>query len=89
MTNVKTGHPSHLPYIELTDKGRKISFRRDCLEEIEIQRKVNEQDWKLLVKNIRTPYTDEESFPDGTKLSYSIKLTENGEEKEYILDARL
>lgn len=89
MTNTSTNHPQHIPYIELTEEGRKISFRKDCLDEVEIYRKVNENDWELLIKDIRTPYTDQEEFPAGTLLSYSIRLGSAGEEKPYELDVRL
>jgi hypothetical protein len=87
MTQISTEHPQHIPYIELTEQGRKISFRKECLEEIEIRRKVNENDWSPLAKNIRTPYIDEEDFPSGTKLSYAIRIGE--QENDYILDLKL
>lgn len=89
MTNSSTKHPQHIPYIELTDEGRKISFRKDCLDEVEIYRKVDENERELLIKNIRTPYIDQEEFPAGTQLSYSIRLVSSGEEKPYELDVRL
>lgn len=89
MTDSSTNHPSHIPYIELTDQGRKISFRKDCLDEVEIYRKVDENEQELLVKNIRTPYIDQEEFPAGTHLSYAIRLTSAGDEKPYELDVRL
>lgn len=89
MTNVSTDHPNHIPYIELTEEGRKISFRRDCFGEIEILRKVNDQNWELLVKEVRTPYIDEEKFPPGTKLTYSIRLEEDKKKKKFSLDVRL
>lgn len=89
MTTLNTDHPNHLPYIELVEEGRKISFRRDCLGDLEIFRKVNDKDEALLIKKARTPYVDEEEFPPGTKLNYSIRLEENGEEKQYELEVRL
>lgn len=88
MTSVSTEHPYGLPYIELTGKGRKISFRKDCLEDVAILRKVNEGEWEKLVKNTRSPYVDEESFPTGTKLSYVIELN-SGSNRRYEVEARL
>lgn len=89
MTKINTDHPNHIPYIELTEKGRKISFHRDCFGEIEIWRRVNEQDWELLIQKIRTPYVDQEKFPPRTRLTYSIRLEENEEKKQFNLDVQL
>ena len=89
MTDVNTDHPNHLPYIELIESARKISFRRDCFGEIEILRKVNNGNWELLIKKVRTPYIDEEKFPSGTKLSYVIRLEENDEKKQFNLNVWL
>ncbi|MEX2336811.1 MAG: hypothetical protein WD555_06035 [Fulvivirga sp.] len=89
MTDINTGHPENLPYIELREGKRKISFRRDCFGKIEILRKVNDGDWKLLIRKVRTPYVDEERFPAGTKLSYEIKLEENEETKQFNFNVRL
>lgn len=89
MTNVKTGHPGDLPYIELTEKGRQISFRRDCFGEIKIYRQINDGEPELLIERIRTPYVDSDNFPEGTKLSYTIELEQKEGTKQYTLEARL
>lgn len=68
---------------------RKIYFRRDCFGAIEISRRVNDGGWKLLIQKVRTPYVDEEKFPPGTKLSYSIRLEENEEKKQFSPDVQL
>jgi hypothetical protein len=89
MTNVQTDHPSGLPYIELTEEGRQISFRRDCFGEIKIYRQINDGASELLIERIRTPYVDTDNFPEGTKLSYTIELEQNNVQKQYTLEARL
>ncbi|WP_114780600.1 hypothetical protein [Botryobacter ruber] len=89
MTNVSTDHPAGIPYIELTDEGRKISFRKDCLGELKILRKVNESDWETLIQRTNPPYVDQEAFPRGTKLTYAIELELHNEKKEYELEVRL
>ena len=89
MTNVQKDHPNGIPYIELTEAGRRISFRRDCLGEVKIFRQVNDGEPQLLIQGIRTPYVDAESFPGGTKLSYTIELELNDEKKQYTLEARI
>lgn len=89
MTDIKTDHPEHIPQVELVESGRKISFRRDWFGEIKIMRKVNDQDWTVLIEKARTPYIDEEEFPAGTELSYIIQLDENNERKQFQLDVHL
>lgn len=89
MTNVQTGHPNGLPYIEFTENGRQISFRRDCFGKIKIFRQVNDGEPELLIQRTRTPYVDADRFPKGTKLTYTIELEQNNEEKQYTLEARL
>ena len=89
MTDVRTNHPNGIPYIELTEEGRKISFRKECLGNVKIFRKVNEEDRKKLIQDTRTPFVDTEKFPEGTVLSYTIELDQDGEKHEYQLEARL
>ena len=89
MTDVRTNHPIGIPYIELTEEGRKISFRKECLGNVKIFRKVNEEDRKMLIQDTRTPFVDTEDFPEGTVLSYTIELDQDGEKHEYQLEARL
>ncbi|WP_247236788.1 hypothetical protein [Telluribacter sp. SYSU D00476] len=89
MTEVSTDHPSGLPYIELTEQGRKISFRKECLGDVKIFRKVNDGEEELLVQGIRTPYTDADSFPEGSKLTYTIELDQDRQKHQYHLEARL
>ena len=89
MTDVSTNHPSGLPYIELLEEGRKISFRRDCFGEIRIQRKVNEGEWEVLAERIRSPFVDAEPFPAGTKISYAVELELSKKVHKYKLDVRL
>lgn len=89
MTDVSTDHPYGLPYIELNEEGRQLSFRKDCLGTIKISRKVNDGNWEMLIQRTSTPFTDTEAFPEGTRLAYSIELEQNGEKKEYQLEALL
>jgi hypothetical protein len=89
MTNIQTDHPGGLPYIEFTEEGRQISFRRDCFGEIKIYRQVNDGESELLIQQTRTPYVDPDNFPKGTKLSYTVELEQNKEKKQYTLEARL
>lgn len=89
MTDVSTDHPSGIPYIELVEQGRQISFRRDCFGEIKIYRKVDEDDWELLIQQTRTPYVDSADFPSGTKLSYRIELEQDKQVHKYHLEVRL
>ena len=89
MTNVQTGHPSGLPYVELKQGGRQISFQKDCLGEIKIHRQVNDGEPELLVQRTSTPYTDTDNFPEGTKLTYAIELDQNNEKHQYQLEVRL
>ena len=89
MTDVSTDHPSGIPYIELVEQGRKISFRRDCLGEVKIYRKINDEDWKLLIQQVRTPYVDAEDFPSGTTISYAIELDQENKKNKYNLEVRL
>lgn len=89
MTDVSTDHPYGLPYIELNEKGRQISFRKDCLGEVKIYRKVNDGEWDMLIQRTRTPFTDTEAFPNGTRLGYTIELEQSGEKKQYNLEALL
>lgn len=89
MTSISIEHPYGIPKIELVDKGRKISFQRDCLEEVTIMRKVNDGEWETLAERIRSPYVDEDGFTKGTKLSYAIELEPDGRKKLYKLEVRL
>lgn len=89
MTNVSTNHPDNIPYLELTGKGRQISFRRDCLGEIKIYRSVNGGKPGLLAEQIRTPFVDESEFPTGTTLTYTVEVELHQEKKQYELEARL
>lgn len=85
MTDVSTTHPNRYPYIELVSDGRKIDFKKDCLEEVDIFRKVEDGDWQLLIKNARTPYVDTGKFSKGTKLAYRVQLGTGKEREEYQL----
>lgn len=89
MTNVSTNHPYGIPYLELIEKGRKISFQKDCFIDIKILRKVNDGEWHTLVEQVKSPFIDADAFSSGTGLSYSIELVLNGEKKQYELEARL
>ncbi|HEV7346895.1 hypothetical protein [Telluribacter sp.] len=89
MTDVSTKHPSGLPFVELTDSGRKISFRRDCLGEVMISRTVDGGEEKLLVEGIRPPYTDQDDFPVGSHITYTIKLDYNQQKHQYTLEVWL
>ncbi len=89
MTNITTDHPYGIPYVELTDNGRKISFERDCLADVKILRRINDGDWVILMDRARSPYTDTEKFPTGTHLSYSVELEINGKHQKYELEAML
>ena len=89
MTDVSTDHPENIPYIELTNGGREISFRRDCFGSLKIYRKVNDGGQELIMQKARTPYTDKEDFPSGTKLTYTIELEQDEDVKRYTLEAKL
>lgn len=90
MTDVRTDHPNNLPYLEITEEGRRISFRKECLGDVKIYRKTaKDKEWKTLIQDTRTPYVDPEDFPEGTRLSYRIELDQQGEKHEYQLEARL
>ena len=89
MTDVSTDHPENIPYIELSDKGREISFRRDCFGTLKIYRKVNEGEEELLIQKARTPYIDKEAFPSGTSLTYTIELEQDNEVQKYTLKANV
>ncbi|PRY13799.1 hypothetical protein CLV24_105169 [Pontibacter ummariensis] len=89
MTDVSTDHPGNIPYVELLEEGRKISFRRDFFGEIRIQRKVNDGEWKVLAERVRSPYVDAEDFPPGTRLSYAVGLELDNEKHSYELVAVL
>lgn len=89
MTDVNTDHPYGIPYIELTENGRKISFRRECLGVVKIYRMINDEEPKMLIQQVRTPFIDTEAFPDGTRLTYSIELEQGKENKQYDLEVRL
>ncbi|GAB3168923.1 hypothetical protein [Telluribacter humicola] len=89
MTEVSTNHPNGLPYIELTDQGCKLSFRKECLGNIKIYRKVDDGEEELLVQGIQTPYTDEANFPAGSTLTYIIELDHDQQKYQYTLEARL
>lgn len=87
MTSITPAHPYGIPALELTAKGRKISFEKECLADVRIVRKVNDAEPELLIERARSPYTDEEQFPEGTRLTYSIDLTHEGQPKSYTLQA--
>lgn len=89
MTDVSTSHPENIPYIELSDEGRKISFRRECFGTLKIYRQVNEGEQELLIRKARTPYIDKERFPSGTSLTYTIELEQDNQVQEYSLKANI
>jgi hypothetical protein len=89
MTNVSTDHPENIPFIELTDLGRKISFKKECLGDVKIYRQVNGGERLLLIENSRTPFVDQDAFSAGTQLLYSIELKQDNESKQYELEVRL
>ena len=89
MTDVRTDHPDNLPYIELSEEGRRISFRKECLGDVKIYRQLNDGEAELLIQDTRTPYVDTDEFPQGSRLSYTIELDQNGRKHEYQLEARL
>ena len=89
MTDVSTDHPENIPYIELREEGREISFRRDCFGTLKIYRQVNKGEQELLIKQARTPYIDTEKFPSGTSLTYTIELEQDNDVQKYTLKANV
>lgn len=87
MTSITPEHPYGIPAIELTANSRKISFEKECLADVKIVRKVNDAEPELLIERARSPYTDEAQFPKGTRLTYTIELTHEGQPKSYTLQA--
>lgn len=58
--------------VELLPEGRKLYFQKECLEAVTILRKRNGKKWKIIAKNVRTPYTDDEPFSGPANLIYKI-----------------
>jgi hypothetical protein len=88
MTQIQTEHPAGIPHIEFTDNGRKISFRKDCLGEVRIYRKLQGGEERLLAKNVRTPYMDFEELPANCTAIYRIELEQDHRIFKYHLEVR-
>lgn len=72
----------------LVPQGRKLYFDKECLEEVTIQRKVNDGEWAVLAKNIRTPYIDGERFTSSVVLKYKA-IFEKQNQYEDIVEVHL
>lgn len=83
MTQLKDKHPKDIPSVSFSEQGgRKVDFQKDCLGEVTVFRKVNDGAFELLARNERPPYIDEETFGPDTRLTYSVKIKEEGEEEK-------
>lgn len=85
MTDIKTHHPKQIPSVTLVEEGRKISFAKACLGDVEILRKVNDRDWKTISKAARSPFIDDDPLPEGSNVSYLVRLEQNDGKKEFEL----
>jgi hypothetical protein len=54
-----------------------------------ISRTVDGGEEKLLVEGIRPPYTDQDDFPVGSHITYTIKLDYNQQKHQYTLEVWL
>lgn len=71
----------HEAVITLVPEGRSISFKKQCLESIDIWRSVNGNEWQEIANNVRAPYVDDEKFDSPAVLKYKVLF--NGIEGEY------
>lgn len=63
--------------VHILPEGREISFRKECLEPVTISRKINDQAWKEVAKNVRTPFVDSDKFQTPVTLHYKVSFGGN------------
>lgn len=77
--------------ISLTEQqARKIDFHKPCLNQLTIERRVDQGSWQVIASNARLPYLDEEVFERAVQLEYRIKEHhQDGTSQEYLLKASI
>jgi hypothetical protein len=58
--------------ILVTSGGRKLIFKKECLENVTILRKIDEGKWQAIAQNARTPYTDSDVISPSAHIEYKI-----------------
>lgn len=58
----------------------KLHFEKLCQEAVTITRSVNDGEWQILVKNVRSPYVDKATFQPNTHVKYRIYFGNTDEE---------
>lgn len=95
MTEIKNNVPhqdqSGLPSITLTHQNfREIAFSKQCLEDVTILRKIDDEPWQVIARSTRFPYTDSDMFDRPVRLKYHLKsVLPDGATDDYYLEASL
>ena len=72
--------------IEIIEETRKITFDKDCLDQVEIFRKDKNDKWISIAKNISSPYYDIDKMKKGIWTEYKVCIfTNQGEKKAETL----
>jgi hypothetical protein len=84
MTETKNHIPGRHPdkaHIEFDEKQQpRITFDKLCQQAVSIERRINSGEWQMLARNVRSPFTDGESFSRGGELAYRLRYGSAQEE---------
>lgn len=75
--------PHHLQ-LRLTDLGAELYFEKECLESVNVLRRVDDGEWKQIAKGVRTPYNDPLNTSSPATIEYKLNFENRLEESNIV-----
>lgn len=92
MTQVPENVPheslSEGPELLIKNGVRTIFFSKECMDKVQIKRKINGDEWKVIGENVNIPFYDDEELPEDTIVNYMIEFNDKPE-NVFIIKALL
>ena len=68
----------------LTEEGRKIYFAKECLDEVTVLRRINEEPWKEISRDVRTPFFDTDKISTPAYVEYKLLFKTKGNDSKVV-----
>lgn len=89
MTETRNNAPEQdrhdLLKVSISEDDRIIKFKKPCLSEIHVYRKINDGDFEEIGRNVRFPFPDTDPLPPSSEVSYKVQVLSDEYQGEYQL----
>lgn len=76
--SIKPATEGQFPNVSITLMGdtRQIDFEKECLDRVEIHRRVNNSEWLCIARGVSSPYVDKDRISSPATIEYHIRITD-------------